>query len=87
LLESPGSMAVEAWSGWPNVVKETGLMSESVDARPSNQVLPHELPASLGDPILVTWIREPLDDAVAFSTRTKVIGWDTVPAADRQPAV
>jgi len=36
-------------------------MSESVDARPSNQVLPHELPASLGDPILVTWIREPLD--------------------------
>lgn len=39
-------------------------MSESVDARPSSQVPPHELPASLRDPMLVNWIREPLDDAV-----------------------
>jgi hypothetical protein len=39
-------------------------MSESVDARPSSQVPAHELPASLRDPILVNWIREPLDDAV-----------------------
>jgi hypothetical protein len=39
-------------------------MSESVDARPSSRVRPHELPASLRDPILVNWIREPLDDAV-----------------------
>jgi hypothetical protein len=33
-------------------------------ARPSNQVLPHELPESLRDPALANWIREPLDDAV-----------------------
>ena len=39
-------------------------MSESVDARPSSQVPAHELPASLRDPILVNWIREPLNDAV-----------------------
>ncbi len=39
-------------------------MSESVDARPCSQVPPHELPASLRDPMLVNWIREPLDDAV-----------------------
>jgi len=39
-------------------------MSESVDARPSSQVPPHELPPSLRDPMLVNWIREPLDDAV-----------------------
>ncbi len=39
-------------------------MSESVDARPSSQVPPHELPASLRNPMLVNWIREPLDDAV-----------------------
>jgi hypothetical protein len=39
-------------------------MSESIDARPSGQVLPHELPASLRDPILANWIREPLDAAV-----------------------
>ena len=46
------------------VEKESGLMSESVDARPSSQVPPHELPPSLRDPMLVNWIREPLDDAV-----------------------
>lgn len=32
--------------------------------RPSTQVLPHELPASLRDAGLSNWIREPLDDAV-----------------------
>jgi hypothetical protein len=32
--------------------------------RPSNRVLPHELPASLRDAGLANWIREPLDDAV-----------------------
>ena len=39
-------------------------MSESVEARPSSQVLPHELPASLRDAGLTNWIREPLDNAV-----------------------
>ncbi len=40
-------------------------MSEPAEARqPSGQVLPHELPASLRDPGLANWIREPLDDAV-----------------------
>ena len=40
-------------------------MSEPVEARrPSSQVLPHELPASLRDAGLANWIREPLDDAV-----------------------
>src|SRR5579863_5714751 len=39
-------------------------MSESVETRPSNQVPPHELPASLRDAGLANWIREPLDDAV-----------------------
>jgi hypothetical protein len=39
-------------------------MSESIDARPSSRVLPHELPASLRDAGLTNWIREPLDDAV-----------------------
>src|SRR5260221_14731706 len=39
-------------------------MSESVDPRPSTQVPPHELPPSLRAPMLVNWIREPLDDAV-----------------------
>jgi hypothetical protein len=32
--------------------------------RPSTQVLPHELPASLREAGLDNWIREPLDDAV-----------------------
>jgi len=39
-------------------------MSESVGTRPSSQVPPHELPASLRDAGLANWIREPLDDAV-----------------------
>ena len=39
-------------------------MSESIAARPSGRVLPHELPESLRDPALANWIREPLDDAV-----------------------
>ncbi len=39
-------------------------MSESTEARPSSQVLPHELPASLREAGLDNWIREPLDDAV-----------------------
>jgi hypothetical protein len=39
-------------------------MPESVEARPSSQVFPHELPASLRDADLTNWIREPLDDAV-----------------------
>ena len=40
-------------------------MSESAEAlRPSSQVPPHELPASLRDAGLANWIREPLDDAV-----------------------
>ena len=40
-------------------------MSESAEARrPSSQVLPHELPASLREAGLANWIREPLDDAV-----------------------
>ena len=40
-------------------------MSESTKMRaPANQVLPHELPASLRDAGLTNWIREPLDDAV-----------------------
>jgi hypothetical protein len=39
-------------------------MSESTQARPSSQVLPHELPASLRDAGLDNWIREPLDGAV-----------------------
>jgi len=39
-------------------------MSGSAQARPSNRVLPHELPASLHDAGLANWIREPLDDAV-----------------------
>src|SRR5215470_3969697 len=40
-------------------------MSESTKTRtPANQVLPHELPASLRDAGLTNWIREPLDDAV-----------------------
>jgi hypothetical protein len=32
--------------------------------RPSTQVPPHELPASLREAGLDHWIREPLDDAV-----------------------
>ena len=32
--------------------------------RPTPQVLPHELPASLREAGLTSWIREPLDDAV-----------------------
>src|SRR6516165_6623149 len=36
----------------------------SDQTRPSSQVLPHELPASLRDAGLANWIREPLDDAV-----------------------
>ncbi len=39
-------------------------MSESVGTRPSSQVPPHELPASLRDAGLANWIREPLDNAV-----------------------
>ncbi len=39
-------------------------MSESVETRPSRGVPPHELPASLRDAGLASWIREPLDDAV-----------------------
>jgi hypothetical protein len=40
-------------------------MSESIETRrPANQVLPHELPASLREAGLGNWIREPLDDAV-----------------------
>jgi hypothetical protein len=39
-------------------------MSESVETRPSSQVPPPELPASLRDAGLANWIREPLDDAV-----------------------
>ncbi|HEY2549532.1 MAG TPA: hypothetical protein VGI64_03035 [Streptosporangiaceae bacterium] len=40
-------------------------MSEPAGAgRPSTQVFPHELPASLRDAGLTNWIREPLDDAV-----------------------
>src|SRR5580704_2075596 len=39
-------------------------MSESTEARPSSQVPPHELPASLREAGLGNWIREPLDDAV-----------------------
>ena len=39
-------------------------MSGSLGTRPSSQVLPHELPASLRDAGLTNWIREPLDDAV-----------------------
>jgi hypothetical protein len=40
-------------------------MSDATEARrPSSQVLPHELPASLRDAGLANWIREPLDDAV-----------------------
>jgi hypothetical protein len=57
-------MALVGRLGWPSAVKERDLMPESVDARPSSQVLPRELPASLRDPILMNWIREPLDDAV-----------------------
>src|SRR5262249_18472346 len=41
------------------------LMSEPAGAgRPSTQVLPHELPASLREAGLTNWFREPLDDAV-----------------------
>ena len=39
-------------------------MSESMQARPSSQVQPHELPASLRGAGLENWFREPLDDAV-----------------------
>jgi hypothetical protein len=40
-------------------------MAEATQAgRPSNQVLPHELPPSLREAGLLNWIREPLDDAV-----------------------
>src|SRR5215470_910223 len=40
-------------------------MTDSIEAqRPSNWVLPHELPAALRDAGLMNWIREPLDDAV-----------------------
>ena len=39
-------------------------MSESAGGRPSTQVLPRELPASLREAALTNWIREPLDDAV-----------------------
>jgi len=39
-------------------------MSESVETRPSSQVMPHELPKSLRDAGLANWIREPLDDAI-----------------------
>src|SRR5215813_2306115 len=40
-------------------------MTDSIEAqRPSNRVLPHELPAALRDAGLMNWIREPLDDAV-----------------------
>jgi len=39
-------------------------MVESTDSRPSSQVSPHELPASIRDAGLAQWIREPLDDAV-----------------------
>jgi hypothetical protein len=57
-------MALAGRLGRPSALKERGLMPESVDPRPSSQVLPRELPASLRDPILMNWIREPLDDAV-----------------------
>ena len=40
-------------------------MTEAIPGGPpSSQVLPHELPASLRDAGLSSWIREPLDDAV-----------------------
>ena len=39
-------------------------MPEYVETRPSSQVPPHELPASLRDAGLADWIREPLDNAV-----------------------
>lgn len=40
-------------------------MAEATQAGlPSNQVLPHELPASLREAGLLNWIREPLDGAV-----------------------
>src|SRR5215469_16152333 len=39
-------------------------MPESTEMRPTAQVLPHELPASLREAGLTNWIREPLDDAV-----------------------
>jgi hypothetical protein len=57
-------MALAGRLGRPSALKERGLMPESVDPRPSSQVLSRELPASLRDPILMNWIREPLDDAV-----------------------
>src|SRR5215471_6057113 len=41
-----------------------GLRVASMTERPSTQVLPHELPASLQEAGLDNWIREPLDDAV-----------------------
>jgi hypothetical protein len=40
-------------------------MAEATPAElPSNRALPHELPASLREPGVSNWIREPLDDAV-----------------------
>ena len=39
-------------------------MSETGAGRPTTQVLPQELPASVREAGLTNWIREPLDDAV-----------------------
>ena len=66
-------------------------MSESVQAqRPTSEVLPHELPASLRAAGLTNWIREPLDDAVdrrrriIFPPAAALIG---TPAIDCQGAL
>jgi len=66
-------------------------MSESVQAqRPTSEVLPHELPASLRTAGLTNWIREPLDDAVdrrrriIFPPASALIG---TPAIDCQGAL
>ena len=52
--------------------------------RPSTRVLPHELPASLREAGLDTWIREPLDDAVDRRRRVimpPAVGFDGSPVA------
>ena len=47
-------------------------MVEAADARPSIEVPPDELPASVREAGLTAWIREPLDDAVARTRRVIV---------------
>jgi hypothetical protein len=61
-----------------------------VSQRPSTQVLPHELPASLREAGLDHWIREPLEDAVDRRRRIimpPAVAMTGTPARDYQGAL